>query len=144
MNYAIRFLTIADYGQLIELWRRSDLSHRPKGRDSRSAIEQEMKRQETCFFGMFDGARMIGSVIGSSDGRKGWINRLAVAPDYRGHGLAGILIAECENFLKDLGLKVMAALIEGDNVASFEAFKKAGYENMPDIAYYSKRESPGD
>lgn len=144
MNYIIRFLTIADYEELIELWQKSGLSYRPNGRDSRSAIEQEMKRQETCFIGMFDGVKMIGSVIGSSDGRKGWINRLAIDPEYRRRGLAGKLIAECEKFLEDLGLKVIAALIEGENTASFAAFAKAGYGHAPDIAYYSKRQSPDD
>ena len=144
MDYTTRFLTIADYNQLIELWRKSDLSHRPQGRDSRSAIELEMKRKETCFIGMFDGPKMIGSVIGSSDGRKGWINRLAIDPDYRRRGLGGVLITECEKFLYGLGLKVIAALIEGENTASFAAFKKAGYHHAPDIAYYSKRQSPDD
>jgi GNAT superfamily N-acetyltransferase len=82
---------------------------------------------------------MIGSILGSSDGRKGWINRLAVDPDYRGRGLAARLLKECEDFLHKLGLKVLAALIEGDNKESFSAFKKSGYIYSPDVAYYSKR-----
>ena len=144
MQYPIRKLTIDDYDNLISLWERSELSHRPKGRDSREALEPEMERRETIFLGMFDGEKMIGSVIGNSDGRKGWINRLAVDPDYRGKGLAGILIDECEKYLYDLGLKVIAALIEGDNKSSEAAFQKAGYSYAKDIKYYSKRSSAED
>ncbi|UCE65501.1 MAG: GNAT family N-acetyltransferase [Candidatus Zixiibacteriota bacterium] len=144
MQYQIRKLKVDDYYDLIALWVRSDLEHRPGGRDSREAIRSEMKREETIFLGMFDGDKMIGSILGSSDGRKGWINRLAVDPDYRGKGLAGILIEECEKYLYDLGLKVIAALIEGDNKPSESAFSKAGYTYGKGIKYYSKRFSDED
>jgi len=144
MQYKIRKLTIDDYDELIALWKRSDLSHRPKGRDSRESMKPEMERDGTFFLGMFDGEKMIGSILGSSDGRKGWINRLAVDPDYRGKGLAGILIEECEKRLYALGIKVFAALIEGDNKPSETAFSKAGYTYGEDIKYYSKRFSDDD
>lgn len=148
MQYQIRKLTIDDYDDLIALWVRSDLSHRPKGRDSREAMKPEMERAETIFLGMFDpaegGKKMIGSILGNSDGRKGWINRLAIDPDYRGKGLAGILIEECEKALYKLGLKVIAALIEGDNKSSESAFSKVGYSYGNDIKYYSKRFSDED
>jgi ribosomal protein S18 acetylase RimI-like enzyme len=144
MPYDIRRLTIDDYDELIALWERSELSYRPKGRDSRVAMKPEMERAETFFLGLFDGSKMIGSVLGSSDGRKGWINRLAIDPDYRGKGLAGILIEGCEKRLYGLGLKVIAALIEGDNESSESAFSKAGYSYTDDIKYYSKRFSDED
>jgi ribosomal protein S18 acetylase RimI-like enzyme len=144
MQYDIRRLTIDDYDELIALWERSELSYRPGGRDSRVAMRPEMERAETFFLGMFDGDRMIGSILGNSDGRKGWINRLAIDPDYRGKGLAGILIDECEKRLYGLGLKVIAALIEGENKQSESAFSKAGYVYTDDIKYYSKRFSDED
>lgn len=144
MTYQIRQLNINDHEELIQLWQRCELSHRPKGRDSYEKMAKEFKRHETCILGMFDDDKMIGSVIGSSDGRKGWINRLAIDPDYRGQGLAGKLIEECEDFLHNLGIKVIAALIEGDNDPSFRAFKKAGYIFADNIAYCSKRTSPED
>jgi len=148
MHYQIRKLTIDDYDELIALWERSELSHRPKGRDSRESMGPEMERDETFFLGMFDpagdGEKMIGSILGSSDGRKGWINRLAVDPDYRGKGLAAHLIEECEKQLYALGIKVIAALIEGDNKPSESAFSKAGYVYWDDIKYYSKRFSDDD
>jgi ribosomal protein S18 acetylase RimI-like enzyme len=93
---------------------------------------------------MFDNDHLIGAILGTSDGRKGWINRLAIDPHYRKRGLGSVLIEKCEDFLHGLGLKVIAALIEGENTASFAAFKKAGYIYANDIAYYSKRQSADD
>jgi RimJ/RimL family protein N-acetyltransferase len=144
VQYTIRDLNADDYDRLIELWRRSGLDHRPKGRDSLESMRPEFERKETCILGMFDGDILIGSVVGSSDGRKGWINRLAIDPGYRKTGLSQVLIAECEKFLHFLGLKVIAALIEGENPVSKRAFKKAGYLYASDVSYYSKRTSKED
>jgi GNAT superfamily N-acetyltransferase len=141
MEYPIRHLDSSDYDNLIDLWTRCGLSYRPKGRDSREAMRGEFRRMDTGLFGMFDENRMIGAVIGTSNGRKGWINRLAIDPDYRGRELAGYLIKEAENFLHDLGIKVIAALIEDFNTPSMSAFTKAGYSCDPKINYFSKRDS---
>ncbi len=139
MDYLIRSLEISDYDSLIDLWQKSGLPYRPKGRDSRKSIAIELKRRETCFWGMFDEDKLIGSVIGASDGRKGWINRLAVDRDYHGQGLAIILIKECEKFLFNLGIQIIATLIEDYNDPSKALFKKAGYIFGKDVYYYTKR-----
>ena len=76
----------------------------------------------------------------SSDSRKGWINRLAVHPDYRRRGIAVDLIDECENVIRKRGLKLFCALIEESNRSSIRLFKKLGYVEYRDIIYFCKRE----
>jgi hypothetical protein len=76
----IRQLTIEHYEAIIQLWRESDLPHRPNGRDSRAEMGRQMKSVPDLFLGAFDGGKLIGVVIGTEDTRKGWINRLAVHP----------------------------------------------------------------
>lgn len=144
MEYLIRHCDISDYDDIISLWGLTGLPYKPQGRDSKDAIAKEIKRVETCYLGMFDGDKMIGVIVGSSDGRKGWINRLAIEPDYRGRGLAGYLIKEAEKFLYDLGIKVIAALIEDMNTPSMSAFIKEGYTCDQRILYFSKRGSEED
>lgn len=144
MDFPIKILEPSHYDDLIELWKSCDLPHRPTGRDSREAITRQMRRDDTRFWGMFDGRRLIAAVIADSNGRKGWINRLAVHPDYRGKGLAQKLIDECERFFEGLGLKVFGALIKDDNVSSFSAFGKAGFSRADEVTYWSKRGSEAD
>ena len=144
MDYELRRLKADDYDNLLVLWQKCKLPCRPMGRDARDSIIKEMDRAETAFIGMFDGSRLIGAVLATSDGRKGWINRLAIDPDYQRHGLATVLIRECEDYFDRLGIKVIACLIEGDNLASFATFEKADYKYHEDIRYYSKRSSPDD
>ncbi len=141
MEYLIRPIEYCEYDDLINLWGRAGLTYRPNGRDARETMRVEFQRAETAILGMYDGEKMIGAVIASHDGRRGWINRLAIDPDYRGQRLAGKLIAESEAFLFDSGIKIIAALIEEENLPSISAFRKAGYIFGENILYFSKRTS---
>jgi ribosomal protein S18 acetylase RimI-like enzyme len=137
----IRKLTIDQYEELVNLWRRAGLPFKPKGRDSKEAIARQMNANPEFFLGAFENGRLVGAVIVSSDGRKGWINRLAVDPDFRRRGVASTLVAEAERVLRKHGIRIFCALIEDGNEASKRLFKKCGYVEHHDIIYFSKRES---
>ena len=83
---------------------------------------------------------MIGMIIGTDDGRKGWINRLAVEPEYQREGVANELITAVESALRKRGRKIICALVEDWNQGSLAFFKNAGYIKHDDIFYLSKRE----
>ena len=89
----------------------------------------------------FDGARLVGFVLASDDTRRGWINRIAVHPDFRRTGLASRLVVAAEEELRRRGMQIIAALIEDYNTASRGLFEKSGYSYMPEVLYYSKRDS---
>lgn len=136
----IRKLTIADYHELIKLWTRAKLPVKPKGRDSRAHIAKEMKQNPDFFIGAFDQDLMIGTVIASHDGRKGWLNRIAVGPDYRGKGVAQALTVAGEKALRKHGIKIFGLLIHEYNRASLKLAKKMGYVVHTDILYLTKRD----
>lgn len=138
----IQPLTIDHYEEMIRLWEAAGLSHRPKGRDQKNHIQGEIAENPDLFLGAFDGAALIGTVIGTWDGRRGMINRLAVHPEHRGRGHAKLLIAACEEALRRRGAKIICALVEDYNTESLALFKRAGYTVGDDIVYLSKRESP--
>lgn len=137
----IRSLTIFDYDQIVALWKRSELPFRPSGRDRKETVQAQMAANPDFFLGAYEDNRLVGVVVATSDGRKGWINRLAVDPDFRGRGVAEALIAESEKTLRRHGLRIFCALIEDYNTSSMQLFKKCGYKEHRDIVYFSKRES---
>ena len=137
----IRKLTISDYEEMVRLWSKAKLPFKPKGRDSKEATAAQMKANPEFFLGAFEGNRLVGTVIISCDTRKGWINRLAVDPDYRYRGIAKALIAGSEKILRKYGIRIFCALIEDYNTISKKLFKECGYVEHHDIVYFSKRDS---
>lgn len=127
----IRSLRLADYEELIALYRLCGMNPRVRGRESRSAIATQLRTTSNRYLGALDADRLVGAVIGTHDSRKGWINRLAVHPEYRRRGLARRLVRTCERGLRSQGIRMFAALIEPSNKRSAAVFRSLGYEVQP-------------
>jgi len=104
-------------------------------------MEAQIKENPSFFLGAFEDTRLVGTVIATTDGRKGWINRLAVDPDYRRRGIAKTLVAEAEKALRKNGIQIICALIEETNEPSKNFFRKCGYKELKNIRYFTKRDS---
>jgi ribosomal protein S18 acetylase RimI-like enzyme len=138
----VRVLTLDDYDRWMEVWQRAGLhSVRPQGRDSRQAFAKQLAAGTHTLIGLEIESKLVGVVLATHDGRKGWINRLAVLPEHRHRGHAARLAADAERVLKDQGIAVIAALIEPGNDASLALFQKLGYVEATGMHYVSKREN---
>lgn len=136
-------LNVSDYQEILDLWRRAGLSIRAEGRDSLDAFTGQMSRGVQRVVGLRDGGRLVAVVVLTHDGRKGWINRLAVDPLYRRRRLGARLVAEAERWFTEVqGLEIWAALIERENVASQMLFEGLGYRSH-DLVYMTKRTRAG-
>lgn len=135
-------MTPADYDALVDLWKQAGLEYRPNGRDSKLSIVIQMSMDPELFLGAFEDGRLIGSIIATFDGRRGWINRLATAPEERRKGVAKALIARAEKLLRQRGAMIIGAHVERENAASLRLFENAGYTSRADIVYMSKRDRP--
>jgi len=134
--------TTEDYLKLIELWKHSYLPYKPHGRDSKERIEAEAKRGIGKFLFAVVGNQYVGTILVTHDGRKGWINRLAVLPEYRNKGIAKKLVDAAEKWLNEQDIEIYACQIEDYNKESFEVFKKLGYIPFEGIHYLTKRKYP--
>jgi ribosomal protein S18 acetylase RimI-like enzyme len=139
----VRPLTIDDYDALVRLWKDGGLPYRPEGRDRRDRLAEEFEGPCAIFLGAEEEGRLVGAILGTHDGRKGWINRLVVAPSGRRKGVATALVREVERRLAELGIEVIACLIEDWNRDSMEFFSAIGYVYDEEVLYYSKRRDAG-
>lgn len=142
MEVLIRKFKITDYEEVINLWQLCQLPLKPQGRDSRGQLEQQIKLDQVIFLVAEKKGKITGTVLATHDGRKGWINRLAVHPDARRQGLGTQLVKRAEEELEKRGLSLLAALIEEDNTASRQLFARLGYEPHAEIIYFSKKRFP--
>lgn len=135
----VREMTAGDYDAVVDVWERAGLPYRPKGRDSRESIAHELSGQSAIFLLAEIDDRVVGTALCTHDGRKGWINRLAVVPEQQGKGIGAILIREAERRFTDLGIRIFACQILIENTGSQEFFSHQGYEPHDDVRYFSKR-----
>lgn len=135
----VRKFEIEDYEEVVRLWDSVGLPYKPHGRDRRQKILKEIRQPSAFFYVADDGVNIIASILGTHDGRKGWINRLAVLPEYRQRGIARLLVEKVERELHDRGIDIVACLIEDGNTASMEFFEHIGYEKHSDIIYFTRR-----
>jgi ribosomal protein S18 acetylase RimI-like enzyme len=138
----IRPLRISDYESVISLWKQAGLPFKPAGRDTRKRIARELESPNAVFLVAELEGEVIGSVFATHDGRKGWINRLTVAPRWRRRDIAARLVEEAERRLSDQGIQIIACLIEDRNADSKRFFEKIGYQRFDRISYFTKKEHP--
>ena len=132
-----------DYALLTKLWEKAGLPYKSEGRDSKEKIEKEVKLNCNRFlFAVLDG-KYVGAVLATHDGRKGWINRVAVLPEFQRRGIARKLVEAAEQWLDDQQIGIVACMIEGYNDESFEVFRKLGYIPFEGMRYLTKRKFPG-
>ncbi|MDH4156928.1 MAG: GNAT family N-acetyltransferase [candidate division Zixibacteria bacterium] len=141
MGHRVERPSIDHYDEIIRVWSEAGLEYKPHGRDSRELIAREMALPQCAFFGLFEEGRMIGAGIANWDGRRGWINRVAIIPGRRGNRLAVKIVEACEAFLREKGALVICGLIHKDNAASISCFEREGYSCMDEVGYFSKRTS---
>ena len=143
MTLQIRPVKASDYEAICDVWAAAGLSTRPQGRDAEPEFRKQLAAFPTTYLLAEIGGFVVGVIFGTHDQRKGWINRLAVRPEYRRQGVARRLIEACEQALYAQGLGITAALIEKENAASMTFFTDAGYVADVPVHYFVKRTRPG-
>jgi ribosomal protein S18 acetylase RimI-like enzyme len=136
-----RDMTMDDYEAVTRLWTEAGLPFRPRGRDRREKMQAEMERGTALFVVAEAAGEIVGVALGTHDGRRGWINRLAVSPRYQRQGIARALVREVEARTEALGIEIVAALVESGNEASLAFFRAIDYLHSEDVEYVSKRRS---
>jgi RimJ/RimL family protein N-acetyltransferase len=132
----MRPITLEDLTSLITLWRVAGLKISPT--DTVTGLRRHIGVSGNLAIALYatDGT-IIGSVLGSDDGRRGWVNHLAIHPDYQGQGLGRLLIETIAARLKAQGCEKINLLITGPNqkVIPFYHANNFGFE---DILYMTK------
>jgi ribosomal protein S18 acetylase RimI-like enzyme len=144
VSMEIREYRTDDYDAVTALWRDGGLPYKPAGRDARESLARQVAGGAVFILIAEIGGEPVGTIMGSHDGRKGWLNRLAVAPAWRRApaGVAVRLVNASEERFRGLGLEIFVCLIEGHNDASARFVERLGYVRFPDIGYYTKRLRP--
>ena len=132
----VREFTLDDYEKVVELWKESGLILRPG--DDLEGIRLKLQRDPDLFLVAEDGREIVGVILGAWDGRRGWVNHLAVRSPHRRSGIGKSLIGELEKRLIKKGALKVNAQIYQSNKSSLAFFKAMRYEIYSELIMVGK------
>ena len=117
----VRPYRTVDEESLVSLWQVCELTV-PWNNPHKDIARKLQVQPELFLVGILD-SRLIATVMGGYDGHRGWINYLAVHPDFQGNGYGQEIMNSVETALREIGCPKINLQIRTGN---------------DKIAYYSK------
>jgi ribosomal protein S18 acetylase RimI-like enzyme len=124
-SLSIRACRLQDVEGLLELWRQAEAT--PGITDTADDLRRAIGDSPAIVLGAEVERRLVGSIIGTFDGWRGNIYRLAVHPDWRRQGVARALLAEVEKRLAQQGARRITALVEKEHPRAMAFWEAVGY-----------------
>ena len=106
--------------------------------DSREGIEKYIKRNPTTSFVAMNNGKIVGAVLAGHDGRRGFIQHIAVLPEFRKHGIASRLVNQAINALEKEGIHKVALLAFKKNELGNGFWDKMEFTIREDVYYRNK------
>lgn len=134
MNY--RNLKISDYDAVMALWSGcGGLSLRDA--DSREGVEKYLQRNPGLSFVAEDETGILGTLMAGHDGRRGYIQHLAISPGIRRRGIGTRLVELCLGALKKEGIEKSHVHVIGANAEGVAFWCRLGWVHRNEIEMYS-------
>lgn len=137
MAVVIRKMTADDYPGAIQLWQSLPGLGLSRA-DQQDTIARFLeKNPNTCFIAL-DGEKIIGTALGGSDGRRGYLYHLAVQKEFQRLGLGRQLSEACIAALKSEGLQKCHIFVISSNLEGLRFWERLGWILRQDILVMSK------
>ncbi|WFB49512.1 GNAT family N-acetyltransferase [Vibrio coralliilyticus] len=136
----IRPMTIEDYDAVIRLWLQTE-GMSVRDADSRENIALYLDRNPDLSFVAISESNIIGAVLVGTDGRRGYLQHLAVLPQFRGQRIGYQLISQSINALANIGIPKTHLFVYDDNLNAQKFYEKLGWFPRDNIRMYSYNSS---
>ena len=124
---------------LIQLWRRCDLV--VPGNDPDRDIDLKLAEQPELLLIGETRQRLVASVMSGYDGHRGWLNYLAVDPDFRRLGYGRAMLAHAEELLFSRGCPKINLQIRSSNSNARSFYESLGYRVEDRLSFGKRRSS---
>ncbi|QQG48837.1 MAG: GNAT family acetyltransferase [archaeon] len=132
----LRGFRMDDYEEVRGVWDKSGL--KASRGDGREEVRKKLRRDRELFLVAEEGGRIVGTVLGAWDGRRGWIYHLGVLPEYQRRGIARELVTEVEKRMRRKGVSKVNAVVFSWNGASLAFFDEMGYGHHEALTLHGK------
>lgn len=134
--FIIRPYLESDLEDVIALWELCGLT-RPWNNPEIDIFRKLAQRDQLFLLAVKDN-QLIATVMGGYDGHRGWVNYLAVHPNFQRNDVATALVQQLEKRLIALGCPKLQLLIRKDNIDVQSFYEQLGYDEI-DVICLGKR-----
>ena len=124
------FLYPHDYEEVYALWNQVGPGVQVRRSDQLEEIRKKLLRDPDLFLLAEIDGKLVGTVLGGFDGRRGMVYHLAVASPYRRRGIGEALMKELERRLKEKGCIRYYLLVTQGNEDAIHFYEHQGWERM--------------
>ncbi|WP_413285920.1 GNAT family N-acetyltransferase [Vibrio sp. MA40-2] len=129
-------MVIADYDQVIKLWSAIE-AMRLRDADSRESIERYLSLNPGLSFVAERPGQVVGTILVGSDGRRGYVQHLAVHESERGAGIGKQLIVSAISALESIGISKTHLFVANDNINAQQFYESSGWFSRDEVRMYS-------
>lgn len=136
MDLIIRPFQLSEEEEVVALWEVCRLL--VPWNDPRRDIQRKLEVQPELFLvGYLDG-KLVASVMAGYEGHRGWVNYLAVHPDYRRRGIGKQMMERVEELLLGLGCPKINLQVRTTNREVISFYQEIGFKD-DDVIGLGKR-----
>lgn len=135
----IKKMKIKDISQLLELWKKANLSVDNPKKEIYEAEKMLLMNPSSCFVAV-EGEKVIGSVFGIFNGRRAWVYHLAVHVSWQKKGIGKALLLQTEKAFVALGATRINLWVELHNLKVAPFYEKFGYQAYDPGSVLMKKE----
>lgn len=121
-----------DLEEVLVLWTETDGVGLNES-DTLEHLRAYLKRNPGLSLVVRDGEQAIGAVLCGHDGRRGYLNHLAVRPEYRKRGLGSQMVETCLASLKCVGILRCNIFLFAGNELGERFWKRHGWLQRSDL-----------
>ena len=129
-------MTLADYDAVIALLRDTE-GVVLRAADSHAATARYLERNPGLSFVCCAAQAIVGCVFAGHDGRRAYLQHLAVRRDYRRRGIGCALVERCIAELERIGIEKYHLDVLATNAAAADFWTRLGWQRRNDIVRYS-------
>jgi ribosomal protein S18 acetylase RimI-like enzyme len=126
----IREFTLDEYDAIYQLWSNAGPGIGLGRSDIREEVAKKLQRDPDLFLVAESDGKIVGTVIGGFDGRRGIVYHLAVEQAHRGNGLGKKLMEEIERRLASKGCLRTYLFVKHDAAEVQEFYRDIGWDVM--------------
>jgi len=130
----------ADYDEVMALWQTTEgLTLREA--DSRDAVLLYLLRNPGLSFVARQEGVLVGAVLGGTDGRRGYLQHLAVANTHRGQGIGRALTERVIHAFAAMGVVKVHLMVRRENAKARTFWEHLGWVARDDVLLMSHADS---